>query len=179
MSNTIKAAILALKSRIADAYTAISNKGGTLPATQDSANLATAIASIPSGVSLLIDKIEFTATADLATTKGFYDAIIEPYLAQNENYLYWAVIENSTNGGYSSRAMLVQKKYNLDNMFPILTENTPTGGFAIQNGYRGASIPYGISIISSGYDYHNGIGDKITLYIYKPSFDYLDRSVFQ
>ena len=49
MSSTIKAAILALKSRIADAYTAISNKGGTLPQTQDSANLATAIASIPSG----------------------------------------------------------------------------------------------------------------------------------
>ena len=51
MSNTIKAAILALKSRITAAYTAISAKGGTLPATQDSANLATAIASIPAGPS--------------------------------------------------------------------------------------------------------------------------------
>lgn len=51
MSNTIKAAIQALKGRIADAYTAISNKGGTLPVTQDSANLPTAIASIPSGIS--------------------------------------------------------------------------------------------------------------------------------
>lgn len=49
MSSTIKAAIQALKSRIADAYTAISQKGGTLPATQDSANLPAAIASIPSG----------------------------------------------------------------------------------------------------------------------------------
>lgn len=49
MSATIKAAILALKSRIADAYTAISNKGGTIPAQQTAANLATAIASIPSG----------------------------------------------------------------------------------------------------------------------------------
>lgn len=49
MSSTIKAAIQALKSRIADAYTAIVAKGGTLPATQDSANLPTAIASIPSG----------------------------------------------------------------------------------------------------------------------------------
>jgi len=49
MSSTIKAAILSLKSRIADAYTAIATKGGTLPATQDSANLPTAIASIPSG----------------------------------------------------------------------------------------------------------------------------------
>lgn len=49
MSSTIKQAIQALKSRIADAYTAVSAKGGTLPATQDSANLPTAIASIPSG----------------------------------------------------------------------------------------------------------------------------------
>lgn len=49
MSSTIKQAILSLKSRIADAYTAIVAKGGTPPATQDSANLPTAIASIPSG----------------------------------------------------------------------------------------------------------------------------------
>lgn len=49
MSSTIKQAIEALKSRVADAYTAIVAKGGTLPATQDSANLPTAIASIPSG----------------------------------------------------------------------------------------------------------------------------------
>lgn len=49
MSSTIKQAILSLKSRIEDAYTAIAAKGGTLPATQDSANLPTAIASIPSG----------------------------------------------------------------------------------------------------------------------------------
>lgn len=49
MSSTIKQAIEALKNRVADAYTAVANKGGTLPATQDSANLPTAIASIPSG----------------------------------------------------------------------------------------------------------------------------------
>lgn len=49
MSTTIKQAIEALKSRIAGAYTAIVAKGGTLPATQDSANLPSAIASIPSG----------------------------------------------------------------------------------------------------------------------------------
>lgn len=49
MSSTIKQAIEALKSRVADAYTAIVAKGGTLPVTQDSANLPAAIASIPSG----------------------------------------------------------------------------------------------------------------------------------
>lgn len=49
MSTTIKQAIEALKTRIAGAYEAVSAKGGTLPATQDSANLPSAIASIPSG----------------------------------------------------------------------------------------------------------------------------------
>lgn len=49
MSGTIKQAIEALKTRIAGAYAAVSTKGGTLPATQDSANLPAAIASIPSG----------------------------------------------------------------------------------------------------------------------------------
>lgn len=47
MSNTLKQAILSLKRRIADAYTAIVEKGGTLPATQDSASLPAAIESIP------------------------------------------------------------------------------------------------------------------------------------
>lgn len=55
MSSTIKAAILALKGRVADAYTAIQTKGGTLPATQDSVNLPAAIASIPSGI---VDKVK-------------------------------------------------------------------------------------------------------------------------
>lgn len=63
MSSTIKQAILSLKSRIADAYTAIAAKGGTMPATKDSANLPTAIESIAgkgdydmtSGIRLLDD----------------------------------------------------------------------------------------------------------------------------
>lgn len=49
MSSTIKQAIENLKGHIADAYTAIVTKGGTLPATQDSVNLPAAIASIPEG----------------------------------------------------------------------------------------------------------------------------------
>ena len=46
---TIADAITAAQGRVADAYTAISNKGGTLPATQNLANMPTAINSIPSG----------------------------------------------------------------------------------------------------------------------------------
>lgn len=46
---SIASAIVAAQGRVADAYTAISNKGGTLPATQNLANMPTAINSIPSG----------------------------------------------------------------------------------------------------------------------------------
>lgn len=42
-------AITAAQGRVADCYTAISNKGGTLPQTQNLANMPTAIGSIPTG----------------------------------------------------------------------------------------------------------------------------------
>lgn len=48
---TIASEITRIKNNIAAAYTALSNKGATLPATQDSANLATAVQSIPQGAS--------------------------------------------------------------------------------------------------------------------------------
>ena len=44
---SIASAITAAQGRVANAYTAVSNKGGTLPATQNLSNLPTAINSIP------------------------------------------------------------------------------------------------------------------------------------
>ena len=46
---SIASEITRINTNITNSYTAISNKGGTLPATQNSNNLATAINSIPSG----------------------------------------------------------------------------------------------------------------------------------
>lgn len=46
---SIATAITNLQGKIANAYAAIEEKGGTLPATQNAANLATAIEDIPSG----------------------------------------------------------------------------------------------------------------------------------
>ena len=46
---SIASAIQNAQQKIANAYTVISNMGGTLPATQDLANMPTAIASIPTG----------------------------------------------------------------------------------------------------------------------------------
>lgn len=46
---SIASAITAAQGRVADCYTAISDKGGTLPATQNLANMPTAIGSIQTG----------------------------------------------------------------------------------------------------------------------------------
>lgn len=46
---SIASAIQNAQQKIANAYTAIGNIGGTLPVTQDLANMPTAIASIPTG----------------------------------------------------------------------------------------------------------------------------------
>ena len=48
---SIASAITTKQQQVADSYTAVSNKGGTLPQTQNLTNLATAISSIPSGSS--------------------------------------------------------------------------------------------------------------------------------
>lgn len=50
---SIASAITAAQGRVANAYTAVSNKGGTLPATQNLTNLPTAITSIPSGADII------------------------------------------------------------------------------------------------------------------------------
>lgn len=47
---TIASEITRIKNNIASAYTALSDKGVTLPITQDSANLATSVASVPLGI---------------------------------------------------------------------------------------------------------------------------------
>lgn len=46
---SIASAITNAQQKVANAYTAVNNKGGTLPATQDLSNLPTAITSIPTG----------------------------------------------------------------------------------------------------------------------------------
>lgn len=49
---TIASEITRIKSNIASAYTALSDKGATMPATQNSANLATTVASIPTSYNI-------------------------------------------------------------------------------------------------------------------------------
>lgn len=53
---SIASAITAAQGKVTNAYTAVSTKGGTLPATQNLSNLSTAINSIPTGSATLITK---------------------------------------------------------------------------------------------------------------------------
>lgn len=62
---SIATAITAAQGRVADAYTAISNKGGTLPATQNLTNMPTAINSISSA-----DTVTATNNSSSAVTSG-------------------------------------------------------------------------------------------------------------
>lgn len=65
---SIASAITNKQQQVADCYTAISNKGGTLPATQNLSNLPTAISSIPSGGSApVITSLSVTPTTSAQT----------------------------------------------------------------------------------------------------------------
>lgn len=97
MSSTIKQAIEALKNRVADAYTAISAKGGTLPATQDSANLPAAIASIPAGGAKTIISSAFSSIT------SFYRGL--PYEELHEEVLDFGGMTFAT---YSNQLVFYQ-----------------------------------------------------------------------
>lgn len=57
---SIASAIQNAQGKIANAYTAVSNKGGTLPTTQNLSNLPTAINSIPTNSgSVVVPKMEY------------------------------------------------------------------------------------------------------------------------
>lgn len=62
---SISSALQNAQQKVANAYTAVNNKGGTLPATQDLSNLPTAINTIPTGI---------TPTGTISITQnGQYD----------------------------------------------------------------------------------------------------------
>lgn len=64
---SIATAIENAQDKVENAYTAISNKGGTLPATQDLSNMPTAINSIPTGASPVIQSLNVTPSTSAQT----------------------------------------------------------------------------------------------------------------
>ena len=70
---SIATAITAAQGRVADCYTAISNKGGTLPATQNLANMPTAIGSIATGGTINSLTVTPTTSQQTITATGGVD----------------------------------------------------------------------------------------------------------
>lgn len=67
---SIASAITAAQGKVANAYTAVSSKGGTLPATQNLANLTTAINSIQVGASGRVLNFSVSSTGQLIRNKA-------------------------------------------------------------------------------------------------------------
>ena len=64
---TIANEITKLQTNLADSYTAVDNKGGTLPASENFDNLATAIDSIPTAIPPVINSLNVTPTKSSQT----------------------------------------------------------------------------------------------------------------
>lgn len=76
---SIATAITNLQGKIANAYTAIENKGGTLPATQNAENLSATIDAIPAGAKfgITIDDVLTTETIGNETTLTLFGDVTE------------------------------------------------------------------------------------------------------
>lgn len=78
---TIASEITRINNNIADAYTACNNKGATIPATQNSANLATTIGTIPTSPQSLFGASLYTFLADVDSNGNLYPSSTPTYLS--------------------------------------------------------------------------------------------------
>lgn len=93
---SIATAIQAAQTKVANAYTAVNNKGGTLPATQNLSNLPTAISSIPSGggsvgSGILIQSDGSSNTGFVLKSVGVTDVSAYQYMF-NKFYIFGSAI---------------------------------------------------------------------------------------
>lgn len=87
---SIASEITRINNNIASAYTAVNSKGGTLPATQNSANLATAISSVPAGVELNTT-VNYNTSASDKIIDHLYEGPIELKITSSCTNLYCAL----------------------------------------------------------------------------------------
>lgn len=84
---SIQSEIDRLKQVVSDAFTAIGNKGGTVPTSQVSGNLASAIASIPAGVTVQTKSGSFTTSTKgvFSVTCGFRPDVVFVHRSETED----------------------------------------------------------------------------------------------
>lgn len=126
---SIQSEINRLKQAVSDAFTAIGNKGGTVPTSKVSGNLATAINSIPAGVTVKRMTGTFTTnTSGTATVNvGFQPDVVyikgESVTASGETYSYSQAIVFSED----NRTGLNTVMWKSDGFTDVRWERTYTG----------------------------------------------------
>ena len=90
---TIASEITRIQNNIAGAYTALSAKGATMPATQNSANLATTVASVPAG-----------GTTLTVTNNSSYNRVTDEKVWLNKSGDDWEIINYGNADIYSITA---------------------------------------------------------------------------
>lgn len=127
---SVASEITRINNNIASAYTAVSNKGGTLPQTQNSANLATAINSISGGGGGSIQVIngiieQYKASNQTISANSFVQFISGTKLADGTSvYEYISAVEISSNKVFIAH----RSNYNLNAIICTINGTTITPG---------------------------------------------------
>lgn len=134
---TIASAIATKQQQVADSYTAVSNKGGTLPATQNLTNLATAISSIPSGGSApVITSLSITPTTSAQTITA--PSGTDGYSPVNVSAVTASIDANITTGNIKKNVSILgvmgtyeESKYgcNIENFLPSSADTVSQSNF--------------------------------------------------
>lgn len=123
---SIATAIQNAQQRVADAYTAISNKGGTLPATQNLANMPTAIDSIQTGGTINSLTIVPTTSSQTITASGGVDG----YSPITVNAVTSSIDSNISAGNIKSGVTILGVTGTLSGGYPELPSYQVVNGVA-------------------------------------------------
>lgn len=135
---TIASEITRINGNIAAAYTAANNKGATIPATQNSANLATCIGTISTGTTPVINSLSVTPTtsAQTITASGGVDG----YSPVNVSAVTSSIDANITAGNIKNGVTILGVTGNYSGITPSGTLSiTQNGTYDVTN-YASASV---------------------------------------
>ena len=115
---------------VGNAYSKVSEKGGTVPASQTVANLAAAIVRIPSGGAKETCVIKSSATGEFATTQISFTSNGQKFTSIGTNSDYGPIVlyyDNTEIAGYEPGTSAGYYEFN-DEEYRKLTFDTPPTG---------------------------------------------------